>query len=147
VTARTFDRLVEKLSFGDDVQRARSADAAEKASSKRPELLARHKRALLRLLAREQRKEVRWHLAQMLPRLSLSAAERRDAARVLMRWCNTDPSAIVRVCALQALCGLADVDARFRAAALRHVSKALAGGSPAERARARRLIARLRARG
>ncbi len=143
--ARTFDRLVDKLSSGDDVQRARSADAAEKASAKRPELLARHKRTLLRMLIGERRKEVRWHLAQMLPRLSLSASERHAAARVVMRWRNTDPSAIVRVCALQALCELADDDTRFRAAALRHINEALASGSPAEKARAPRLLARLQA--
>ena len=51
----------------------RAADAVEKITARRPELLRPHKRRLLTELALIPQQEVRWHVAQMLPRLSLSA--------------------------------------------------------------------------
>ena len=57
----------------------RAADAAEKITREKPRLLRNHKRELLGLLAEAQQAELRWHLAAMIPRLDLTATERRNA--------------------------------------------------------------------
>lgn len=75
-----FGELMECLSSEDPVLRMRAADAAEKVSAKKPRLLDRHKAELLGLLAEAKQIELRWHLALMVPRLPLTAPERRRAA-------------------------------------------------------------------
>src|SRR5262245_36396228 len=67
------------LAAGDPVLRARTADALEKAAREAPAIVAGHKKALLRLMEEARQPEVRWHLAQMLPRLGLTPGERRRA--------------------------------------------------------------------
>jgi len=132
------DEAITLLEGDDPVLRARGADALEKASRALPDMLKPHKRALLRVAARATQQEVRWHVAQMLPRLALTAPERRQAMRQLRRYLG-DASRIVRVCAMQSLWEL------DRGAARALVERMAAKGSPALRARARRLL-RLAAR-
>src|SRR5215470_2046903 len=67
--ARQFAALVRALRSEDLLIRMRAADAAEKVSRARPELLRRHKRELLALFAEATQQELRWHLAAMIPRL------------------------------------------------------------------------------
>ena len=50
----------------------RAADAAEKITVTRPELLKPHKLELLGLLDEAEQIELRWHLALMAPRLALT---------------------------------------------------------------------------
>jgi hypothetical protein len=119
----------------------RAADALEKVTRAQPGRLARFKPTLLRLARTAGQQELRWHLAQLLPRLDLTAQERARAARILRGYLR-DPSSIVRTFALQALADLATqypamwpgVHRRLRAAATR--------GTPAMRARARRILHR-----
>jgi hypothetical protein len=134
--------LFAGLALGDPVVRLRAADALEKVTRVRPDLLGLHGAALLRLAAGEAQPEVRWHLAQMIPRLALAPAERRTAARIVRRWL-ADRSRIVQVFALQALADLAKDDPRLRSLALRLVRARMAVGGPAVRARGRRLLREL----
>jgi hypothetical protein len=78
-----FPELIGLLWSDDPVLRMRAADAAEKVTVKRPELLSPYKRELLGLLAEAEQIELRWHLAAMVPRLALSADERQHAAAAL----------------------------------------------------------------
>src|ERR1700729_3699067 len=76
------DRLPELIECcwdADSVVRMRAADAAEKVSAKRPELLAPFKSELLALADETEQAELRWHLAQMIPRLRLLPKEREQA--------------------------------------------------------------------
>ncbi|OGO46869.1 MAG: hypothetical protein A2Z30_05925 [Chloroflexi bacterium RBG_16_64_43] len=139
---RLFDRLVAALGDTDPVVRMRAADALEKASRKDASPLQKHKRALLRLARSTAQQELRWHLAQMLPRLHLRPPERQAAARTLQSY-HTDPSSIVRTFALQALADLAQGDAALRALALRSLRQAIRTGTPAMRSRAARLLREL----
>lgn len=134
-----FDEVFAGMFAGDPVLRMRAADAVEKASRRHPERLYPHKTALLRGLAEVDQKEVRWHLAQMLPRLPLDAAERQRAVSILERFLG-DNSTIVRVNALEALTGLARGDAELEAKVRRRLHELLESGTPAERARARKLL-------
>lgn len=132
-----FDEVFAALFVDDPVVRMRAADAIEKASRRCPERLHPHRRALLDLSETEQQ-EVRWHVAQMLPRLALTEAERRRAFGVLEAY-RRDASTIVRVNALEALVVMARGDADWEARARHHLEEASKSSAPAERARARKL--------
>jgi hypothetical protein len=58
---------------------------------------------LLRTLSRIEQKEVRWHVAPLLARLSLSSAEESSAMAVLLDY-TTDRCSIVKTMAMQGLC-------------------------------------------
>lgn len=80
----------------------RAADAVEKVPAGRPELIRPRKGRLLAEIAAIPRQEVRWHVAQILPRLDLSAPERAEAVDRLLGFLE-NPSRIVQVNAMQAL--------------------------------------------
>jgi hypothetical protein len=139
---RRFRELIECLWHEDPVVRMRAADAAEKVSVKKPRLLDDYKAELLGLLAEAKQIELRWHLALMVPRLRLTATERRRAAEALQRYLE-DRSSIVETFALQGLSDLAQNDARLRSKTKRLVEAAAQSGTPAMKARARKLLKQL----
>ena len=137
-----FDLIFDAIASDDPLIAMRAADAVEKVTARRPELLRPHKRRLLTELASIPQQEVRWHVAQMLPRLSLSARERRQAAEIVESYLD-DRSGIVRTCAMQALAELAVDDAELRARVVPLLRRLTRDGTPAMRARGRRLLAEL----
>ncbi len=141
-TPSLFDVLFDGLKNDDRLVKMRAADALEKVTAKQPEWLKPYKKRLLRLSAAADQQEVRWHMAQMLPRLALTPVERGEAARVLKGYLN-DASSIVRTCALQALAELSDDDGNLREEVVRLLRSATRTGSPAMKSRARRLLERL----
>ena len=135
-----FRELMQGMLHENPLVRMRSADAVEKVSAIHPEYLQPYRLRLFALApAREQ--ELRWHIAQMLPRLQLTAAERRRAVNILLDYTH-DQSSIVRTCALQALADFALADAKLRKPVLAILTGALKRGSPAMRARSRKLLGR-----
>src|SRR5262249_30111215 len=136
---RIFDQLVFALWDSDPIVRMRAADAAEKASARAPILLVPHKAEILGLLAEAIQPELRWHLAQMVPRLELRAAERNHALSSLRLYLSDD-SSIVRTFALQALTDLAKQDTSLLPSVLDLVRQATKSGTPAMRARSRKLL-------
>lgn len=134
-----FDEVFAAIHSDDPVLRMRAADAVEKASRRCPERLAAHKDALLGDLAAIGQQEVRWHVAQMLPRLHLDPPERERAATILKAYLR-DNSTIVRVSALEALAALARGDDALEAEVSRLLVGFLESGTPAEKARARKLL-------
>jgi hypothetical protein len=136
---RRFRELIECLWSENPVVRMRAADAAEKVSAKRPRLLDRYKAELLGLLAEAEQIELRWHLAAMVPRLRLTVRERHRAAAALHRYLN-DRSSIVKTFALQGLADLARSDAGLRPRVKQLLENAVQSGTPAMRARARKLL-------
>jgi hypothetical protein len=134
--------LLPALSHDDPVVRLRAGDVLEKVSRIHPEWLQPSRSYLLELAAIATDQEVRWHLAQLLPRLNLTSPQRLKLAALLDDY-FTDASAIVRVSALQALADLAGLDSTLRRRALARVRSSLRQGGPAERARARKLLGAL----
>ena len=61
--------------------RMRAADAAEKITCRRPDLLVACKQRLLDEIAAVPQQEVRWHVAQMLPRLALTGSSANGRSR------------------------------------------------------------------
>src|SRR5579884_3180980 len=64
-----FPELFAGFFHSDSVVRMRTADAVEKVTRAHPRLLDRWKPAILGPLSQLQENEVRWHIAQMIPRL------------------------------------------------------------------------------
>ena len=134
-----FAELFKCLWDEDPVVRMRAADAAEKISVTLPELLESHKQELLGLLDEAEQTELRWHLALMVPRLTLSGPERYCAAAALRRYLE-DRSSIVKTFALQGLADLANQDASLREPVRRTLEESLRAGTAAMKARARKLL-------
>jgi hypothetical protein len=78
----------------DEVVRMRAADAIEKISNRRPGHLQQHKKEILAVAASAVQQEVRWHAAQMIPRLNLSPAERVVAVEILFDYLRGKSSII-----------------------------------------------------
>lgn len=138
---RLFPELIAGLWSEDRLVRMRAADAAEKITRKNPELLHQRKEEMLGLMAEAVEPELRWHLALMVSRLPLSIRERPVAASLLVEYLK-DHSSIVRTFALQGLAELAlksdDADLRFQVTEI--LRQAVRGGTPAMKARSRKLL-------
>ncbi len=138
-----FAELLECLWHDDPVVRMRAADAAEKITARKPELLRPFKLELLGLARETGQQEVRWHLALILPRLPLAGREFAGAVALLTEFLN-DRSAIVKTCALQGLAEMAKIKPEFREGVIAQMETAARTGSPAMKARARKLLPPLR---
>jgi hypothetical protein len=126
----------------DPVIRMRAADAVEKVTRTRPDLLQPWKKPLLEQLSVLPEKEVRWHIAQIIPRLTLTSSERDSAVEILMGYLG-DGSSIVRTFSMQALADLAVHDARLRLQVTQLIERLTKTGTPAVRSRGRKLLRQL----
>ena len=140
---KRFTELLECLWSDDPVVRMRAADAAEKASAQRAELLRPFKAELLGLAGETSQQELRWHLALMIPRLPLTRAERKRTVALFKEFLS-DRSSIVKTCALQGLAELAQGNPELRSEVIGIVEQASRAGTPAMKERARKLLPKLR---
>ena len=122
--------------------RMRAADAAEKVTRRNAEFLRPYKKKLLGLMSEAQQQELRWHLAVMVPRLLLNAQERQLAASLLNSYLE-DRSSIVKTFALQGLSDLARDDSGIRPRVAEILREASRNGTPAMKARSRKLLFQL----
>jgi len=139
---RLFPALMAGLWSDESLVRMRAADAAEKITRENRDLLQRYKKELLGLMADTEEQEVRWHLATMIPRLTLNVKERQIATFLLNSYLE-DHSSIVRTFALQGLADLAQDDASMRPAVVDVLRQSARNGTPAMKARSRKLLLRL----
>ena len=143
VDPRLFGALLAGLLVDDPVVRARAADAVEKISEVHPEYLRFYRAKLAGELARCEQKEVRWHVGQMLPRIRWNTREQQQVCDTLTDYLR-DSSSIVKASAIQALADLARQTPGFRPSLLRQFQKLRVSGTPAMRARGRKLLTELR---
>ncbi len=120
----------------------RAADATEKVTREHPEFLRPYKQKLLGLMSEAREQELRWHLAVMIPRLLLNARERQIAISSLNRYLD-DRSSIVKTFALQGLADLAQNEPRILPRVVEILREATRNGTPAMKARSRKLLTRL----
>lgn len=120
--------------------RMRAADALERVSRVVPRALDAFIDRLLTDVAAIEQAEVRWHVAQILPRLALDEAQRWRAAALMVQWFRDAESRIVRTSALQAMVDLAENDAGLRELSAEMMRAALRSGVPSLAARARRIL-------
>jgi hypothetical protein len=122
----------------------RAADALERASSRRPEILRRWKHALLDRMLDARENKLRWNLALMIYRTPLDATETARAAAVLRSWLD-DKSSIVKTSAMHGLAGLTRWDSSMLTEVLDMLRVLSRSGTPAMRARGRILLTRMEA--
>ena len=101
---KSFDRLFENLFHSDRKIVMRTADAIEKITLKNSDFLRPHKKSVLGLCETAVNKELKWHLALLVPRLLLSQQEIGKIWQKLRKWAlDKNESKIVRVNSLQGL--------------------------------------------
>ncbi|UCD78663.1 MAG: hypothetical protein JSW26_25200 [Desulfobacterales bacterium] len=141
--ASLFEPLLGGLFVDDPVVRMRAADAVEKITADRWELLQPHKSRLIRVAGQTDQQEVRWHVAQILPRLQLDPEEKKRAVNILYAYLD-DRSKIVVTFALQALADFAVGDKKLRPDVVRLLREFIKTGSPAIKSRGKKLLERLK---
>lgn len=101
---KDFDILFGQLYSIKRIVVMRAADAMEKLTIGNPGYLGSHKNELLTFLGSAKNKELKWHLASLVSRLSLTRDELEIVFAKLRKWAR-DPleSKIVRVNSLQAI--------------------------------------------
>src|SRR5579862_448398 len=85
-TPALFADLIEGFYDSDPVIRMRAADAIEKSTRQNTLLLQPWKRLLLEQISNLEDIEMRWHIAQLIPRLSLTGREQALAVQILMGY-------------------------------------------------------------
>ena len=134
-----FQTVLQGMVHEDPGVRMRSSDAVEKISRKDPDYLHPHKNFLLTKAICQTQQEVRWHIAQIIPRLSLDKSEKRYAVEVLFSYLG-DQSKIVQTNALQALVDLTWEDDELFLRVKHEIERLAETGSPSVKNRARKLL-------
>ena len=138
-----FKDLVAALSDPDPIVRMRAADAMEKLSADDPRLLQPFKSRLVSLAQQTRQQELRWHLAQMIPRLDLTPQETTALTGIFVDYL-ADDSKIVVTFAMQALCDLAVKKGSVSTRVLSALENLTRTGSPAIKARGKKLLPKLK---
>ena len=131
--------LFQGVEASDPVLRMRCADAIEKVTAKCPDLLVPYKKLILQRLTKIEQKEVRWHVAPMLARLPLTESEETAAVSLLLSY-TSDRSSIVKTMSMQALADIALRSHRLLPEITQHIEELSNIGTPAMKARGRRLL-------
>ncbi len=140
------DRLMECMWDNDAGVTNRAAHAMERVT--RDDMttfawrLAPWKTSLLGLLQEASENKLRWHLALVIPRLSLDGQECRRAASALQAWFD-DGSSIVKTMVMQGLADLTHQDPSMVPEVLDFLRILSRTGTPAMRARGRMLLLKL----
>lgn len=134
--------LFEGVESANPVLRMRCADAIEKATASRPELLVPFKKAILNRLSKVAQQEVRWHVAPMLARLPLTKTEENAVVDLLLSYTN-DRSSIVKTMSMQALADIGLRSNRLRPEIMQHIKELAVIGTPAMKARGKKLLTAL----
>lgn len=142
--------LFEKVLFGmlheDPLVRMRAADVVEKVTIQHPQYLQAYKDLILVKIAMIRQQEVRWHVAQILPRLKMNQEEVQAAVEILKIYLEDD-SRIVRTFAMDSLAYFAESDPALESWAIALIEEMVEDGSPAMQSRGRKLLLRLKEMG
>lgn len=136
-----FADLVAALDDGDSVVRRSAADTLEKTTRRHHEWLHPHRDALLRrIIDRTDADGILCRLIPLAPRLAPAGNQLRRLSATLFELLD-GPGRQLQVCSMQALHDLAASRPRLRARLHTALQRKRDEGSPAVRARARRLLA------
>jgi len=140
-----FDELIHAILLEDPVVRMRAADAVEKISIENQGYLQPYKDLILNEIAEIKQQEVRWHIAQILPRLELNMEETERAIEILKIFLR-DQSRIVRTFTMDSLAYFAERDPALESWVISLIEEMVEDGSPAMKSRGKKLLARLRSK-
>jgi len=140
---RRVPALIELMWDDDPGVAGRAADVLERIMREPSPAVLRavegYKEEIIGLLRDARFAKLRWNLALMLPRFSLSVAECRRISAVLQGW-QEDPSSIIKTAALHAMADLVRQNPESLPAVLDLLRMAGRSGTPAMRARSRILL-------
>jgi hypothetical protein len=139
---KLFDDVVNAIQVDNPAARMRAADAVEKITRDHPEWLKPYKKILLSKLANIDQKEVRWHIAQILPRLNLTKKERKKVFNLMLTYLEDD-SRIVKTFAMQALTDIAVQDNSYAEKVRGIVKNLMKNGAPSMMSRGKKLLVTL----
>ena len=134
-----FVGVVDAIFSNNAATRMRASDAVEKITRVHPELLKPYKKLFLNEIANIEQKEVRWHTAQILPRLKLTKREREKVYNLMLLYLD-DKSSIVRTFSMQAITDIALQDKTYIQKARKLINKLMKSGTPAMRSRGKKLL-------
>lgn len=137
-----FAELVSAVFVDNAAGRMRATDAIEKITRDYPEFLTPHKKIFLTKIATIEQKEVRWHLAQILPRFKLTKKERQNIYDLMLIFLE-DESRIVKTFAMQALTDLAVQDSQFISPVKKLIQNCVKTGAPSMQSRGKKLLVTL----
>jgi len=137
-----FDDVVNAILTENPGLRMRASDAAEKITRDHPEWLKPYKKKFLSQIANINQKEVRWHTAQILPRLNLTKNERKKVYDLMIVYLK-DESSIVKTFAMQALTDIAMQDSDYVDNVRNVVKRLVKNGTPAMKSRGKKLMVML----
>lgn len=140
-----FGDVVDAILVENPGVRMRASDVAEKVTRDNPEWLKPYKNQFLMKIAYIDQKEVRWHAAQILPRLDLTKRERGQVYELMQAYLE-DESSIVKTFAMQALADIAMQDRSYVDRVRNQVKRLMQQGSPAMKSRAHKLLVMLDAK-
>ncbi|MEI7604340.1 MAG: hypothetical protein WCJ19_04955 [bacterium] len=139
-----FKELFPCLFSKDPGMRMRSADALEKISLEKPELLQPYKKLLLGKVSMINQQEVQWHLAQMFSYLELTPSEEKKVVQILFQFLDTTNSSIVRVFSIQTLADIAERNNGLSKKILKRIKDEVRVGSPAVVTRGKKALGQLK---
>ena len=134
-----FEDVVNAILVDNPGIRMRASDAVEKITRDHPEWLKPYKQQFLNTIANIDQKEVRWHVAQILPRFKLTKKEREKVYSLMMSFL-TDKSSIVKTFAMQALTDIALQDKKYVNKVNLLICKLIKDGTPAMQSRGKKLL-------
>jgi len=103
-TQKEFETLFHYLYSENRLIVMRAIDAVEKITLENPKYLSGHNQDIINLLNKATDKELKWHLALLVPRIELTNVESKTAWNLLKKWVrNRKESKIVRVNSIQSL--------------------------------------------
>lgn len=136
---RLFGDVVNAIFSVNAGTKMRAADAVEKITRYYPEWLTPYKQLFLTKISAIKQKEVRWHTAQILPRLKLTKKERAKVFNLMLEYLE-EKSSIVRTFAIQALADIALQDEAYKRQVHSLISRLMVNGSPAMKSRGKKLL-------
>ena len=137
--AAVCEGLVRQLRDGDKAVVERAARTLKKISERDAGALYAWRKTLLKEAFRAVDVRVQWNLSIVLGRLPLRGADKGLAVELMFERLR-DGSGLNRTMAMQALMDLSERDEGLRGRVMPIVRESLEGGTPAMRARARKLL-------
>ena len=134
-----FENVVNLIISGEPATKMRASDVIEKITREHPEWLKPFKNKFLNKIVKIEQKEVRWHMAQILPRFRLTKKEREDVYNLMLTYLKDD-SRIVKTFAMQALSDLSMLDNSYFNRVYSIIKQLEKDGVPSQQSRARKLL-------
>ncbi len=137
------ETLIQGIFLHDPILRLRSAHALMRVAAEQPDLVQPYKELVMERMAPIDQWEVREQVCKILPGLVLSKEDIPKVVGIFQEYLE-DRSSIVKTCAMQGLADLTEKAPELEEEVRLLIESLTLSGTPAMRARGRKLLKRLR---